>query len=206
MIRKSALLLILGALLLREAAAFEYPLSPEQVREAYFLGRDVDNRGEFFGRYIHLLKIHRTGMDVHLIEFRTPYERVALQSQKHWANYDVLDAEQDHAKHPNRVIVRVLICDTPMYLFPQPLFLAPGKPAPTGQDFFFSKFKFHVSQAAPIEPESHAATSAMACQNAGAEVHLNFKASQFAPGEVKIEVTEPYGNTYATTFDLDQLK
>jgi hypothetical protein len=57
MIRKSALLLILGVLLLQEAAAFEYPLSSEQVREAYFLGRDVNNRGKFFSRYIHLLKI-----------------------------------------------------------------------------------------------------------------------------------------------------
>jgi hypothetical protein len=100
----------------------------------------------------------------------------------------------------------MLICDTPMYPFPEPPFLAPGKPAPTGPDYFFSKFKFRVSQAAPIEPESRRVTAPFACFNWGAEVLLYFKADQFGPGDMKIEVTEPYGNVYETTFDLDRLK
>jgi hypothetical protein len=206
LMRILALVLTACVALPRAAWAFAHRLSPEQVREAYFLGRDVEARHKFFDRYIHLLRVHETGLDVHLIEFRTPYELVALRSQKHWANYDVLDAEQDFAKHPDEVVIRVLICDTPMFQFPQRSFLAPGKPAAWGPKDFFSEFSFRVSQAAPIEPERRKLSSPLACSNSGAEVLLYFKADQFAPGELKIDVTEPYGNTYTTTFDLDQLK
>lgn len=208
-VRATALGCVLGCAVLLAAGAalaFTHQLSSEEVREAYFLGRNVDDRKKFFDQYIHLLRVHETGMDVHLIEFRTPYELVALRSQEHWANYDALDADQDYAKHPDQVVVRVLICDTPMFPFPQPPFLAPGEPAPRSPDDFFRDFKFRVSQAAPIEPEKRMGNSPMACFGAGAEALLYFRADQFATGDVKIEVTEPYGNTYETTFDLDQLK
>jgi len=208
-VRATALAGVLGcvvSLAAGAALAFTHRLVSEEVREAYFLGRNVDDRKKFFDDYIHLLKLHETGMDVHLIEFRTPYELVALRSQKHWANYDALDAQQDYAKHPDQVVIRVLICDTPMYPFPRRPFLAPGKPAPRNPDDFFREFKLQVSQAAPIEPESRRVTAPWACFNSGVEALLYFKADQFAPGDVKIEVTEPYGNTYETTFDLDRLK
>jgi hypothetical protein len=188
------------------ALAFTHRLSSEEVREAYFLGQNVEDRQKFFDQYIHLLKVRETGMDVHLIEFRTPYELVALRAQEHWANYNALDADEDYAKHPDQVVIRVLICDTPMFPFPQPPFLDAGKPALRSPDDFFRGFRFRVSQAAPIEPEKRTGSWAMACFNSGAEALLYFKVSQFAAGDVKIEVTEPYGNTYETTFDLDQLK
>jgi len=208
-VRATALVGVLGCALLLAAGAalaFTHRLSSEEVRAAFFLGQNVDDRKEFFDQYIHLLKVHDTGMDVHVIEFRTPYELVALRAQEHWANYNALDADDDYAKHPDQVVIRVLICDTPMFPFPQKPFLAPGKPAPRNPDDFFRDFKFRVSQAAPIEPEKRTGSSAMACFGAAVEALLYFKADQFAAGDVKIEVTEPYGNTYQTTFDLDQLK
>ena len=82
------------------------------MREAYFVGRDVDNRQAFFDQYVHFPKGAERGPDVHLIEFRTPYEQVARRSQERWANYDVLDAEEEYAHHPNEVTVRVLLCGT----------------------------------------------------------------------------------------------
>lgn len=189
------------------ALAFTHRLSSEEVREAFFLGQNADNRKKFFDQYIHLLKVHETGMDIHLIEFRTPYELVALRAQEHWANYNALDADDDYEKHPDQVVIRVLICDTPMFPFPRRPYLAPGKPAPRNPDDFFREFKFRVSQTAPIEPERRAGSAPLwACSNSGVEALLYFKADQFAADDVKIEVTEPYGNTYETTFDLDQLK
>jgi hypothetical protein len=121
MIRKIALPLILYALLVPDARAFHYPLSPEQVREAYFLGRNTDDRPTFFGKYLHTLPQPEDGPDIQCIEFRTPYEPVALRSQEHWGNYNVLDAEQDYATHPSEVLIRVLIWGTPTIHLAGPL-------------------------------------------------------------------------------------
>lgn len=201
MIRRIPLLLVLGALLLPGAAAFRYPLSSEQVREAYFLGRDADRRQAFFDKYVHYPKQPDSGPDVHLIEFRTPYELVARKSQEHWANYDVLDAEQEYATHPNEVIVRVLMCGTFTYGFAIP----PQDPAHAKD--YLRGFDFRVSQASAIKFKELTLVSAdCASANGGVEALLHFDADQFGSGSVKIEVVAPGGQTYSTKFDLDQLQ
>jgi hypothetical protein len=70
-VRATALGCVLGCALLVAAGAalaFTHRLSSEEVREAYFLGQNVEDRQKFFDHYIQLLKVHETGMDVHLIE------------------------------------------------------------------------------------------------------------------------------------------
>ncbi len=84
--------------------------------------------------------------DVHLIKFRTPYEQVARRSQERWANYDVLDAKQEYARHQYEVIVRVLLCGTMTFAFGTP----PDDPSRARH--YLRGFHFQVSQAAgPIE-------------------------------------------------------
>jgi len=124
--------------------AFTHEMSTEQVDEAYDIGRNPDKRESFFEKYIHYLKAQETGPDVHLVEFRTPYELVARRSQENWANYHILDAERDYAAHPNEVIVRVLLCGTNTFWFAIP----PEDPAQA--ENYLHGFDFRVSQDSPI--------------------------------------------------------
>jgi hypothetical protein len=214
MIRKIALPLILCALLVPDARAFEYPLSPEQVREGYFLGRNPEKRQIFFSKYIHILTTPRGGPDVHLIEFRTPYEQVALRSQEHWANYTSLDAEKDYADQPDQVVVRVYICATQTFSFEQPPPNdAHGRATPWRDEDYLQGFEFRVSQALPIKPKNLIVRRAlMGCPGfepwdfAAMEAFLQFDADQFASSPVKIQVIAPGGQVFATTFDPDQLQ
>jgi hypothetical protein len=200
MIRKITLLLILCTFLVADARAFTHRLSSEQVREAYFIGRDPEKRQSFFDKYIHYPKPTDTGPGVHLVEFRTPYELVARRSQEHWANYNGLEAEKEYDTYPDEVIVRVLMCGTSTYRFAIP----PQDPA-HGQDYLRG-FDFRVSQAASITYRSLTLLGAGCANSEGVEALLHFDADQFAPGDVKIEVVAPGGQAYSTRFDLDQLQ
>lgn len=208
MIRRASFAFAACALLAWATLAFTYRLSPEQVREAYFLGRDPEKRQGFFNKYIHFLKLPDRGPDVHLVEFRTPYELVALRSQEHWANYDALDAEEDYAAHRDEVIVRILIWETPTFYFSPPDGGAqPGRLWPP--ESYVRDFKFRVSQDRPIAFKKLTAQEALQVDPSsfgGFDVSLHFDTGQFAPGTVKIEVIAPGGQVFATTFDLDQLK
>jgi hypothetical protein len=152
MIRKIALPLILCAILVPDARAFYYPLSSEQVREAYLLGHNTDDRAVFFAKYLHTLPLPDKGPDVQCIEFGTPYELVALRSQEDWANYDGLDAEQDYAAHPSEVLIRVLIWGTPTFHFAGPPPSTKPKQAQSWrQEDYLRGFEFRVSQERAIK-------------------------------------------------------
>jgi len=202
------------ALLARPALAFTYPLSSEQVREAYFLGRDVEKRQSFFSKYIHILTTPDSGPDVHLIEFRTPYEQVALRSQEHWSHYDSLEAQKDYADHPEQVVVRVYICSTLTFSFAQPSPSAPpGEAALWRPEDYVREFKFRVSQAVPIEPKKLTVRRALrSCPGADSsdfaamEAFLEFYADQFTSGVATVEVIATDTRVFRTTFDLDDLK
>jgi hypothetical protein len=206
---RSACAFVACALIAQIASALTYPLSPEQVREAYSLGRDPEKRQAFFSKYIHFPAQPERGPDIHLIEFRTPYEQVALRSQEHWANYDGLDAEKDYAAQPDQVVVRVFVCATQTFSFPEP-----PTDAATAKDHLRG-FQFHVAQDAPINPEKLTVRNALlgcsgAASDAGGfeafEAFLYFNAGQFRPGSTKISVTRPDGQSASTEFDLDGLE
>jgi hypothetical protein len=204
MSRKIVWVVLACAVVAGPVQAFTHRLSSEQVRDAYFLGRDPEKRGSFFDAYIHYLKPpDDIGPDVHLIEFQTPFERVARLSQEHWTNYNVLDAEQEYASLPDEVIVRILLCGTFTFGFDQP----PRNPPPgkTWEDFLRG-FDFRVSQVSQIRYRKLKVLGAGCASFDGVEALLHFDADQFAPGELKIDVAVPRGRTYSTTFDLDQLR
>jgi hypothetical protein len=209
MIGKIALPLILCALLVPDARAFHYPLSPEEVREAYFLGRNPGDRPAFFGKYIHAPALPDKGPNVQSIEFRTPYELVALRSQEHWANYNVLHAEQDYAARPSEVLIRVLIWGAPTFHFAAPPpSTKPEQAPPWLQEDYLRGFEFRVSQGHTIKVKQLTARNSCppGCSDfGGEEAFLHFDAEQFSSGPVKIEVIAPGGQVFATTFDLDQL-
>ena len=83
-----------------ECCAFEWPVSPETVREAYFFGRSSDRAKvlEFLGQYEHVFQLRDSNSLVGRIELHTPYQRVVQQSWEASAsNYSAQQAKMDYA-------------------------------------------------------------------------------------------------------------
>jgi hypothetical protein len=205
MSRTVALLLFVCALIASPALAFPHHLSPEQIRDAYSAGRDQIHRDAFFANYVHSPQVSDTGPDVASIEFRTPYEQVALRARDNqWSNYSQSDAEKDYETHPHEVIVRVLIYETSTFNFP-----ASNAQPDTGG------FKFRVSQDRRVIAYNKVTVDDAAPVGAGSgpggdggiDVRLAFDASQFKSDDpVTVDALAPTGQTYSTTFDLAALK
>jgi hypothetical protein len=194
------------------AGAFSYPLSPEQVREAYFLGRSTDDEKvvRFIEPYVHRLPYPKKGPFVESVEFRSPYEQVVLRTRQKLTNYSSQDAEQDYSKHPALVIVRVMIFLTFTYH-------GPAVQSPDGairfwtDEDFLKEFQFQVAQVRPIQPEKITVGPGCPPPNwcepfDGREVLLQFDAAQFTSGTLAIRIQTPDGQLVQTKFDLDNLK
>lgn len=205
MIRTSAVPLLLCVILAPATFAFNHHLSPDQVREAYVLGRDRKNRDALLAQYVHTPQSPDTGPDVASIEFRTPYELVALRARDNqWSNYSPADAEKDYESHAAEVIVRVLIYETPTFDFP-----ASNAQPDTGG------FKFRISQDRRTIPYHNVVVDDAAPVGAGSgpggdggiDVRLHFDASQFeSDNPVTVDVIAPTGQTFSAAFDVAALK
>jgi hypothetical protein len=137
-----------------DAESFSYPLSSEQVRQAYFLGKTTDDQKvvKFLDPYLHRLPYPKKGPYVESVEFRSPYEQVVLRSRQHLNNYSAADAQRDYDANPKLFLLRILIFATPSYTAPV---------APTKQDSvwlwtyddFVKGFHFTVAQEHAVEPQ-----------------------------------------------------
>jgi hypothetical protein len=209
-VRVGAAVLALSVLATPAAQAFLYPLTTMQVRDAYFLGRTTDNSKliKFFDRYIHHFPYPPAGPYVESVEFRTPYEQVVLQSLTHSIGFNSQDAQENYTANSQRVIVRIIIFKTLTFSGPLTSDTPKGIKIWTYEEFLRG-FQFRVSQMHSIEPKKVVPRSACLgdCEPySGVEVQLEFEASQFAPGNAKIEITTPDGRTLETEFDLDALQ
>jgi hypothetical protein len=189
------------------ALAFHRHLSPEDVRDAYFIGRDQSHRAAFFAEYVHSPKLSDIGPDVASIAFQTPYEQVALRARDAGDNYFAPDAAQDYDANPIReAIVRIQIFDTQTFYFHGYASAADAA----------ASFKYAISQEGrPIQFRTLTAKGTFtvvpgtsgSTAEPGIDVHLHFGVSQFKSDDpVTVKVLAPTGQTYSTTFDLTALK
>jgi hypothetical protein len=195
-------------LIVPTALAFHKHLTSEQVREAYFMGRDQSHRQAFFANYTHTPQMPKSGPYFQSIEFRTPYEQIALHARDAGEQYFPPDAEQNYLVNPiHEVIVRVLIFETYSFYFP-----AADKDSP---DVLARLFKYRVSQdgrALPsdgltAELDNSLVGGSGTPSFAGVDVRLHFDVSRFKSSDpVTVEITAPGGQTYSTAFDVAGLQ
>lgn len=201
--------LCLCALVSETATAFVHPLGEEQVREAYFLGRSTDAAkvANFLGQYVRRFPIPAKGPHVAEIEFRTPYEQVVLRSWQNSMGYSAQQARQDYSARPDLLVIRVLIYFTPTYGLNAAPTDSKGQAVGRSADFW-REFQFRVAQENDIEPRKMSARSIYRRGGGlgGAEVFLEFSASQFVSRTARVSVTTPSGLTVVTEFDLDHLQ
>jgi len=206
MIRKIALPLLLCAAVAPAALAFHHQLSREQVRDAYLIGRDQNRQAAFFAEYLHNPQLSETGPDVASVEFRTPYEQVAIRSRDNdLSNYSPLDAERDYEAQRAEVIIRVLIYETQTFSFSA----SDAQPDTAGFNFHISQdgrnidyAKITVDDATPVGAGSYGSAGL-----GGIDIQLHFPVAAFKSTDpVTVEVLAPTSQTYSTTFDLAGLE
>jgi hypothetical protein len=194
-----------------ECCAFDWPVSPEAVREAYFFGRGTDRAkvAEFLGQYVRVIRPRDRNSLVGRIELYTPYQRVVQRSWETVSNYSAQQAQIDFASQSDIVKVRVF------------LYLAAGGPAPSDlysdshghirdrRENFWRQFQFRITQEHVIEPKKIVGQPLYGRRGqglSGAAVDLDLDASELTPNGMMIEVISPDHRIITTHFDLDQLK
>jgi hypothetical protein len=194
-------LLVLCTLLTLNALAFNTSLQPEEVQDAYSLGKTSSHQelSDFLKQYEHDFSYPNSQSIavVQSVEFQTPYEQIVLRALR-TTGYSKFQAAEDYQADPGRVIVRVAVSLKTGYNGPEPS---------------AESFKVVVSQAKPIDPRRRVATvlcdpytSGGDCPIYVREILLYFDAEQFAPGRAIVKVVLPSGESQETKYNLDRLK
>jgi hypothetical protein len=194
-----------------ECCAFDWPLSPEAVREAYFFGQSSDRAkvAEFLGQYERVFQLRDRDSFVGRIELHTPYQRVVQRARETASIYSAQQAQIDYASQSDILRVRVFV------------YLDAGGPAPSDiysdshghirdrRENFWRGFQFRITQEHLIEPKKILGEPLYRRRGhglSGAEVDLELDASEFTPSEMVIQVISPDHRIVATQFDLARLK
>ena len=197
-----ALSILLPTVLVAQPAfAYNSPLSPEAIREAYFLGKeDANKRADFINKYTLQLPAPKKGADVGAIQFETPFVMIANRVARSVSNYFAPDAEQDYLGKPEICRVRVFIYFT---------YANQGVIYGTGPQIDFAvklrqRDEEILSQSHAMVPISWDGPGSNA---PGMELDLDYDADKVdssAPADV--EVLTPDGQEIHATFDLDSLR
>ncbi|HYK16864.1 MAG TPA: hypothetical protein VEV37_02530 [Bryobacteraceae bacterium] len=203
-----SLSLFLAMFTIQPALGFEYPLSPEAIREAYFLGKkNPEARQAFLKPYQHNLPLPENGPHVGLIEVQTPFTFIAQKVAAAGSGYHAQDAEQEFLGKPGPFRIHVQIDFTAT--FPE----AYDTAASLGK--FWEDFHVHLRQKREISAQrvagqpihSDAARFSTLSGYAGATIDVDYDVNKIdASGPATIVVDTPEGEPVETTFDFAQLR
>jgi hypothetical protein len=194
------------------AIAFIYPLRPESVREAYFFGRSTDREkvATFLGQYTCRFQSGNGNPNVGYVELRTPFEQVVLRSSENQTIGDsAQQAQIDYNAQPGLIAVRVVLYVSGGGQGRADLYSDNEGRVLDRRENFWREFRFRVTQEHTIEPnklEGKPIYSRRGKGLSGAEVWLEFDASQFASGMARVEITAPDQQAVVAEFNLDKLK
>lgn len=205
---------LIGALLAEPLAAYEQPLRDYSIREAYFLGRRKDEKtAHFLAQYVKKFPVPKQGPHVAEIELRTPYQQVVLRARNAPDGYSSQQANQEHRKQGDRVVVRVLIYLTPTYPAHTPITPIQIEPVLIRPEDFWRDFDIRVFQDEEIVPRNVRGQPIYTYAEfgvsglVGAEVKLEFEANDLTPSEpARVEIVTPDGQRIRARFDLEKLR
>jgi len=195
------------------ASAYDYPLSPTAVREAYFLGRRADEKTiEFLGKYLKQMPLPDEGPYVSEISLLTPYAQVVLVSWRNAVGYSAQQAETDYHSQGDKILVKLTIKFTATYGAMQgtkPDKNAVGKEGLVlrAQDFW-RDFRFELSQNARriMARDVHGVPIYDHSGFRGVEVSLVYDSKEVASEETSVEVVTPDKHHVVARFDLSELR
>lgn len=201
-------ILLVTAIALPAAATYVYPLSSTDIRNAYFLGTQNDERSaDVFLQYVHHLPAPKTGMYISDISVDTPYTQVAELCAKQ-PNEHAQEAEEKYLGKPMSFLVRVVVF--PASSGAGQILSSAGQVFPSLPDFW-SDLKYGLVQDKEIPVKSmHASAIYSSGDGApvpvGERVELEYDAAKITADTITIEVDTPDGQHVETTFNLAKLR
>jgi hypothetical protein len=200
--------ILLAAALALPAMAYVYPLSSTDIRNAYFLGTQNDERSAaIFVEYVHSLPAPKTGPYISDIGIDTPYTQVA-ELCAGAPNDRAQEAEEKYSGRSFDFLVHLDVI--PMDAGGPQVSSMAGQVFPTLPDFW-KDFKYKLVQDKEIPSKSmHTSTLYSSGDGSalpvGERIELAYDASKITCDPITIEVDTPDGQHVETTFNLAKLQ
>jgi len=222
LVRLLSLALVIGPCLVPDLTAYEAPLNPSSLNDAWTLGQRNDQAtAEFltpYSKQFNATNVQNTPQ-VAEIEILTPFAQVVDQSRQNLSGYSEPRAEQAYHQRGDTVIVLVRLMLPGAY--PQAERSPEAPPASHGQqnsmlrpENFWRNFQIAVKQNGKVlatrsisnKPVYSSATNAAPSTLDGQTVRLEYDTKSIAQDEITVDVTSPDAKTTTTTFDLKKLR
>jgi hypothetical protein len=195
---------------LQPALAFDYPLSPEAIREAYFLATgDSARMAAAFTKYTQNPPAPKTGVHVSMIQFETPYLVVVQQIAQIGAGFYAPDAEQKFLGKPESCRVNVEV-DYTVWQELEPPIVDGAFRFPTGA--IGSDLSILLEQEKKAIAPQQVSHWGLLSGDIGGPINgvfaqLDYDAEKIDPAEpVKVKVFTPDGQQVEAEFDLANLR
>ena len=194
-LRSTFELVLLVALFASRTNAYDFPLSPNAIRDAYFLGSQQTGLGtDFLAKYSHSIPELKVDPYVSRVRIETPFFQVAEHAGK-TLNYSAQDAEKDF--YGKRAVLRMFleICyeaDAPLPNSVKVSVIQRNKPI----------VAFTENRSA-FFPPSDVYTRV---PNLGEKLVLEFDPAKFDSSTLTVRVDTPDGQHGATEFDFQSLR
>jgi hypothetical protein len=206
--------------LVPQLSAYDVPLTPPAVHDAWVLGQRNDQAtAEFLVPYSkQVTNTAPTGPHIAEIEVLTPFAQVVDKSRKNLSDYTEPQAVQDYRQRGDTVVVRIRLMLPGAFpeseRSPQAPSASPAQKATLRPENFWKNFQFTVKQGEKTltprsiqnKPVYSAATNSAPSTLDGQMVWLEFEAKNVASDEILVEVTTPEAKTVAMNFDLKKLR
>lgn len=217
--RLSTVLLSLYFALPVSCLGFQSPLSPEAIREAYFLGQRHDGSyPRLLDKYTRLLPPPEAGPYISSVSLRTPFVQVVARSDACLGNCSAQQAELDH-RAQGKEIVQIFV-DIELTESYGPLIPASASPHSNSaaalisrSSDFWKDFRVRIydgsEEITAADSHGHANYSCGRygpCLLTGATLEFDFPATAFTSGSAAIHVIPPAGDPVSVDFDLNSLK
>lgn len=222
--------IVLSALLLlglpvAPASAYEVPLSPAALHDAFVLGQRNDQAtAAFLIPYLKQLTENSQVPHIAEVELLTPFAQVVDRSRLLTSGgYNEEQAARDYQQRGDTVVVRILLMLPAAYPKADQSDSAGPPPSPSSSpeqnsalrpENFWQNFRFALKQHAKViptrsihnKPVSSTPTPGTPAVLDGATVWLEYDAKDVASDEATIEVVTPESKTISAVFDLKKLR
>lgn len=205
--------------------AYEIPLTPAALHEAYVLGQRNDQAtAAFLNPYLKELAERAEGPHIAEIEMLTPFVQVLDNSRLLTSGYSEQQAAQDYHQRGDIVLVRIRLMLPGAYpkteqsaplAGPQGATSSPEQNSALRPENFWQNFRFALKQHGKViptraihnKPVYSTATSDAPSVLDGATVWLEYDAKDVASDEMTtVEVVTPESKTITAVFDLKKLR
>jgi len=205
------LTLLIAMVAAQPAIAYEYPLTPDAIRDAYFLGKSSASKREaFFAQYTEHFSRPKSGPYISLVRVITPFAFVVERTAR-MPNLRAPDAQQKFYGRRIALRIRVHIDLTPTYGWQ--LRSKDGAVVLRSPDFW-REFNVQLIQHRKIvpplakygTPDYAFATEGASSVLVGADINVQYDPADVRSAPVTIVVSAPDGQQVAATFDLSAFR